>query len=263
MPILICTDMDGTLLDIQGCIHPMDKAILENRTDLQIVLATGRPLHSVKRAFYKNGMFLDRPLPFTQVLVNGSVTYAPGEVLREYFPFTAAVGEKLIELTRPYPQVTAWVYCLDDVYIRYPNEFSQQVLERLDMQSLPFVEGIQYPLFSKMVCVSNEPDLLREIGSQMMHLPVEVSYGLGLLFEVTPRGVNKGNGVLSLLPGMKNGTRIFAAGDDENDLPLFKLAEMSFCPDSANPLLFESVDQVINKDQQGMLAPILEGAGVA
>jgi hydroxymethylpyrimidine pyrophosphatase-like HAD family hydrolase len=84
-----------------------------------------------------------------------------------------------------------------------------------------------------------------------------------VLFEVTPKGENKGNGVLSVLPAARNGTRIFAAGDDENDLPLLRLAERSFCPDSANPRLLESVDQVIDKTRQGLLTPILERAGVA
>jgi HAD superfamily hydrolase (TIGR01484 family) len=263
MSIVICTDLDGTLLDEHGCIHPKDKEILETRQDLQFVLATGRPLHSVKRAFLKNGMFLDRSIPFSQVLVNGSVTYRPGEALRDYFPFTPSLAEQLINLTHDYPQMTDWLYSIDDVYVRWPNEFSQGVLERLDMCSLPYLDQHPYPKFSKLVCVSGEPALLHEVGQRASHLPVEVSYGLGLLFEVTPKGVNKGNGVLSVLPPLRNGTRIYTAGDDENDLPLFKLADRSFCPTTANPLLLPSVDQVVDKAEKGLLLPILEHAGVA
>jgi hydroxymethylpyrimidine pyrophosphatase-like HAD family hydrolase len=172
MSIVICTDLDGTLLDEHGCIHPKDKEILETRPDLQFVLATGRPLHSVKKAFLKNGMFLNRSIPFSQVLVNGSVIYAPGEALQDYFPFTPALAEQLIDLTHAYPQVTGWLYSIDDVSVRWPNEFSQGVLERLDMCSLPYLDQHPYTQLSKLVCVSGEPGLLHEVGQRASHLPV-------------------------------------------------------------------------------------------
>lgn len=263
MQIVVCTDLDGTLLDEEGRIHPLDKEILLYRQDVQFILATGRPLHSVKKAFYKNGMFQAQPLPFALALVNGSVTYMPGEILNDYFPFTPPVRTQLFDLSQRFPRVTWWFYDIDDVYMRWPNPFSQQVVEDLDMVCKPFVQTDANDSISKLVCVSHDPDLLHEVSEQASNLPVEIMHGMDLFFEVNPKGVNKGSGVLSLLSSPGNGTRIFAAGNDENDLPLLNLADCSFCPVAAKPLVLDVVDQVIDKSERGLLAPILELGGAA
>jgi HAD superfamily hydrolase (TIGR01484 family) len=263
MQIVVCTDLDGTLLDKEGRIHPLDKEILLRRQDVRFILATGRPLHSVKRAFHKNGMFQDLPLPFHLALVNGSVTYMPGEMLSDYFPFTPTVRKHLFDLSQRFPRVTWWFYDIDDVYMRWPNPFSRQVIEDLDMTCKPFSQTAGSDSISKLVCISPEPDLLREVSEQAGALPVEIMHGMGIFFEVNPNGVNKGSGVLSLLTSPANGTRILAAGDDENDLPLLTLADRSFCPHTANPHIYAMVDQVIDKTGRGLLTPILEQAGAA
>lgn len=263
MQIVVCTDLDGTLLDEEGRIHPLDKEILLYRQDVQFILATGRPLHSVKRAFHKNGMFQDRPLPFHLALANGSVTYMPGEMLSDYFPFTPTVRKQLFELSQRFLSVTWWFYDIDNVYMRWPNLFSRQVIDDLDMTCLPFSQAAGSDSISKLVCISPEPDLLREVSEQAGALPVEIMHGMGIFIEVNPKGVNKGSGVLSLLSSPANGMCIFAAGDDENDLPLLSLAERSFCPVAAKPIVLEAVDQVIDKTERGLLTPILERAGVA
>jgi HAD superfamily hydrolase (TIGR01484 family) len=263
MSIVVCTDLDRTLFDENGRIHPQDKEILETRQDIQFVLATGRPLHSVKNAFHRNGMFQNQPIPFALAVVNGSVTYLPGEVLHDYFPFTPSLRDKLLDLTQRATEVSWWFYDVDDVYMRWPNRFTQQVVEDLDMICHPFEQMESYDRFSKLVCVSGDLNLLHELGEQARRLPVEIMYGLDLLFEVNPKGVNKGSGVLSLLTSSADGRRIFVAGDDENDLPLLNLADRSFCPLVANPNIRAVVDQVIDKSQRGLLTPILEQAGVA
>jgi HAD superfamily hydrolase (TIGR01484 family) len=261
MSIVVCTDLDRTLLDENGGIHPLDKEILETRRDIQFVLATGRPLHSVKNAFLKNGMFQNQAIPFALAAVNGSVTYMPGEVLHDYFPFTPGLQEKLLDLTQRCNEVTWWLYDVDDVYMRWPNSFSQQLVSDLDMLCHPFAQMNDYQRTSKLVCISGDLGLLHEVGEQTQHLPVEIMYGLDLLFEINPKGVNKASGVLSLLTSPANGRQIFVAGDDENDLPLIKLADRSFCPLVANPDILAVVDQVIDKSQRGLLTPILEHAG--
>ena len=263
MPVVICTDLDRTLLDKDSCIHPQDKQILQTRQDIQFILATGRPLHSVKKTFHKNGLFNDRPFPLALAGANGSVTFLPGESLREYFPFAASVRESIMDLTERFRAVSWWFYEVDEVFVRWSSPFSDKIVEDLDMTCKPFASSDDHSRLSKIVAVSDDPGLLKEAGTAASCLPVDVMYGLGILFELNPEGVNKGSGVRSLLPALSNGARIFAAGDDENDLPLLSLAERSFCPVEANPRIRQMVDHVIDKTERGLLAPMLEQAGMA
>ena len=76
---IVCLDFDGTLVDEEGHIHPYDVEILaEERHDVVFVPATGRPLHAVRRAFERHGLFADRPVPLPMVLENGAAVYGEG-----------------------------------------------------------------------------------------------------------------------------------------------------------------------------------------
>lgn len=262
MPVVICTDLDRTLLDQDGRIHPRDKQILQTRQDIQFIVATGRPLHSVKKTFHKNGLFNESSFPLALAGANGSVTFLPGESLKEFFPFNISVRESIMDLTERFRAVSWWFYEIDEVYIRWSSPFSEKVVADLDMTTKPFASSDDHSRLSKIVAVSDDPDLLKEAGAAASCLPIDIMYGLGILFELNPEGVNKGSGVMSLLPVLSKGASIFAAGDDENDLPLLSLAERSFCPLEANPRIRQMVDQVIDKTEQGLLAPMLEQAGI-
>ena len=69
---IICLDFDGTLVDKQGYIHPQDVEILSAPGDAIFVPATGRPLHSVRKVFARNGLFTGQPIPLPLILDNGA-----------------------------------------------------------------------------------------------------------------------------------------------------------------------------------------------
>ena len=54
---ILCLDIDGTLIDAQGDVHPEDiQAINTLPDDLQLILTTGRMLHSAKGVLKQNGL---------------------------------------------------------------------------------------------------------------------------------------------------------------------------------------------------------------
>ena len=71
-------DFDGTLANREGEIHPRDAAILQarDRHPVRFILATGRPFHSVRRTFERNGIFVDRPVPLPLVPGRGPLSLA-------------------------------------------------------------------------------------------------------------------------------------------------------------------------------------------
>ena len=126
LPIL-CFDLDGTLLDGKGRIHPQDAALLADPEPLALFIpATGRPLGSVRLTFNKNGLFVGRKLPFPLILENGSILYAGGEKLVSFLPFDCQAQSDLIDLAGQHPQVTFLFMGLEEVHVEHPSPFGRR-----------------------------------------------------------------------------------------------------------------------------------------
>jgi len=78
------------------------------------------------------------------------------------------------------------------------------------------------------------------------------------VLEVTLPDVDKGSGLDMLIDNLGWSRRtIVTAGDGENDLPLFKRANRSFCPDDSPAHVLEQADQAISLGEAGLFTPIL------
>jgi hydroxymethylpyrimidine pyrophosphatase-like HAD family hydrolase len=166
MPQLIaCFDLDGTLFNKQGQIHPRDREILADPPgEVLLVPATGRPLTSVKRTFARNGLYAQQPLPFPLVLQNGAALYLPGEILVAHFPFDAEIQSRLIQEVRGFPEVTFLFMDQREVYILYPHPFGLEAIERWDFPSQPFEHASREAAFSKLMCLSTQPAFADSAG---------------------------------------------------------------------------------------------------
>ena len=62
---VLCFDLDGTLVNDQGEIHPNDLMLLDHPNSAVLLIpATGRPLESVRRTFRKAGLFKEKKILF-------------------------------------------------------------------------------------------------------------------------------------------------------------------------------------------------------
>jgi len=111
---------------------------------------------------------------------------------------------------------------------------------------------------TKVMVLSDRKQDLDAAAAAFAHLPIEGNYSLEDIYEVTPRGVNKGNGLKELLEilGWQD-ARLIVAGDGENDACMFSIADLSFAPVTGREFIREMADQVIDPGQNGLLAPIL------
>ena len=109
------------------------------------------------------------------------------------------------------------------------------------------------------MCISPFPNLLDRLAKPLKSLPVESAFSMSTILEITPKEVNKGSGLQKLLHMLQQETvTIYAAGDGENDLPMFQLAKRSFAPDQASETVKRVASQVINVRLNGLLEPILD-----
>lgn len=255
---VVCFDFDGTLVDRNGRIHPNDIAILKNEDRAVFVPATGRPLHAVQHAFHENGLFLDCPIPFPMVLQNGSVLYEANEVLLATLPFAQETSHWLFSNVQKYPAITCLAFSPNRVHVLAPNAAGAAMIARFSLRTELLERGGWERPYTKITFIAETPEPLKAFAAETEALSLERFFSLPTVLELTPPGVDKGTGLNRLLE--KQGwldRHIIAAGDGENDLPMFAHANVSFCPDSSPRYIQEQADHVIELADSGLLAPIL------
>ena len=260
--LVLCFDFDGTLVDGGGRIHPRDVEILGSEIPVTLVPATGRPLHAVRHTFERHGLFADRPVPFPLVLENGAAVYEADERLRAQHPFVPDVQDALVKAMRAAPQVTFLLFSLNTVRMLWPSETGWQMVRRFALSTRPFSweDGANASL-TKVVSIAETPGPLRAFAAETADLALERAYSLPTVLEFTRVGVDKGRGLADLLGERSAGMRLVVAGDGENDLPLFDLADLSFAPEDSPAAIKARADHVVDVSENGLLAPILRIVG--
>jgi hydroxymethylpyrimidine pyrophosphatase-like HAD family hydrolase len=130
----------------------------------------------------------------------------------------------------------------------------------LSTQPFSWEEGADAPL-TKVVSIAEDPGPLRAFAAETADLALERAYSLPTVLEFTRVGVDKGRGLADLLGERPAGTRLVVAGDGENDLPLFDLADLSFAPEDSPAAIKARADHVVDVSENGLLAPILRIVG--
>lgn len=256
---IICIDFDGTLVDDDGFIHPTDVEILADERSAKFVPATGRPLHAVRRTFERYRLFADRPIPFPLILENGAAVYSEHEMLLSQRSFDSVLQEELMHVVRTSERTSFILFSLDEARLVRANETLWAMARRFDLDPQPFDidQKLSVPL-SKVAVTAEDPDSLRAFQAEIAELPLEQTYSLPDVLELTPVGVHKGGGLAVLLEDAGRGeTEVVVAGDGENDLALFDLADLSFAPESSPTAIQARADHVIDLRKEGLLVPIL------
>lgn len=259
LPIL-CFDLDGTLLDHDGRLHPEDVRLLTRAGPPAVFIpATGRSLASVRQSFLENNLFAGSPLPFPLVLQNGSLLYLPGEIEAGYFPFSPATQASLYELAKTFPMVTFFWLTQNAVYTLHENAFGRQYARRYKFDIQPFVDTSLEAAISKLMCISPDPRALKSVARAAKGLEIEGGYSMATIYEINAQGVSKANGIRRLLECLELGGRpFFAAGDGENDRAMLEAAALAFAPVSSPAPIRSLAQHVIDVPRRGLFAPMLE-----
>lgn len=258
MTAIVCLDFDGTLVDEEGRIHPADVEILANERSVAFVPATGRPLHSVRRTFEQHGLFSGRPIPFPLVLENGAAVYAENEILRSHRSFEPDLQDVLMRVVLGSERMSFLLFSLDEVRALRPSETLRALIRRFGLNAQTFdPDEDPTPSLTKVAVTAEDMETLRAFADEAAELPLERTYSLPNVLELTPAGVHKGDGLALLLDGRDQVEEVIAVGDGENDLALFELATLSFAPEGSPPAIRARADRVLDMREEGLPAPIL------
>ena len=190
---------------------------------------------------------------------NGAAVYLENEVLRSQRSFEPDLQEALMEICLAATSLKFLIYSLNEVHVLRPDESLRAMVRRFDLETQPFESGDARTIsISKVAATAADLETLRAFAAEVAELPLERTYSLPDVLEITPVGVHKGGGLMTLLNGTEYGDlEIVVAGDGENDLALFDLATLKFAPLSSPPAIQARADRVIDLDEEGLLAPIL------
>lgn len=262
--IAIFSDLDGTLLDDQRRLHRKDAVLLEaGHPDAMIVIASGRPLHSIRRTLHQVGLFTERPVGVPVVSHNGAAVYDTGEKLCAEVQFDPGVQSTLIASLAGLEGATVLLQTHDLNYALRITPFGAEQAALYGFDVLPVEAAADGQRFCKVMCLSEDPNTLSKAHEWVGGLPVEAAYSMPIIIEITPTGVNKHSGARLLLEKLcLSGVPIFAAGDGGNDLPLLQAADRSFSPSNAPAAIQATSDIVVDRRSEGMLTPILRNAGL-
>lgn len=277
---VFCFDLDGTLIDANGRIHPHDIEILKSRRDLCLIPTTGRVLHSTRATLCRNGLFCDERLPFPLVMQNGAALYLPGEQVCAYQPFLPATQARLVDLAAAFPQAFFLLVGCDLNYMLAPTAYGREIMHHYDLHADLYSSGDGIAL-SKILVLADDPAALREVAEAGRDLPAEQAFSMPTILEFTPPGVTKASGLRRLLAilcrtgylegdaarGTASSDRqdrpVFAAGDGGNDLALLRMARRTFAPLTSPIEVRQQVDRVVDTRREGILASMVSEAGLS
>ncbi len=258
--IVLAVDLDGTLVhNDENEIHPRDIEILRAGLPFPLILATGRSLASTRYPFEKNGLLDGQPLPYPLVLNNGALLFSPNEEPEAVFPFADEVAAEMIRIASGYKDATFLLQSIPEVYQLGETESGLRAVRKYGYAPIRYRPGQGAVPLTKLMVLSDRRQDLDAMAAAFAHLPVEGIYSLNDIYELSPVGVNKGEGLKRLLDILGwSDVKLIAVGDGENDASMFSLADYSFAPLNGRDYIREMADSVIDPRLDGLLAPILE-----
>ncbi len=256
---IIALDLDGTLLSMGDLMHPKDKRILLECKEVTFIFASGRQRFGIRKSMQANDLFQETSIPFPMVLINGGALYLPDEVLWNSRPFSTRVQEDLIRTLNPFNDIPFVWQSLDRMYLMHPTSFAVELMKAIGVEPFRIDDRSSEDPFYKVICWSDDEEHLSNAQKILQKYPLEIYASSALSVEFNPRGVTKGEGLMQLIQHLgKDQADIYAAGDSENDLPLFPHAKISFTPSSAPVEIQQQADVVIDAGPQGILEPLLK-----
>jgi Cof subfamily protein (haloacid dehalogenase superfamily) len=256
---IICFDLDGTLLAKGERIRSGDLEALSKNDGTLFIPASGRSIASVKEIFHKHGLFTGCPIHFPLVLQNGAISYLPDEKIFQVKTFDPDVQQKLIDIVEQFSHIPFFMVTDTYHFVLHPNAFSEESSQRYKFHEGVFNRHDPTLRMTKIMALNTDPDQLLPFYNAVTPLPVERFFSQANIVEVTPQGVNKGNSLLELLHKLQipETIEILVAGDAENDLPLFSVADRSFTLPHAEEKVRKAADFVIEPKEEGLFCEML------
>jgi HAD superfamily hydrolase (TIGR01484 family) len=247
---IIALDIDGTITaDLLRIPQEVLFFLKELSEEWIICLVTGRSFHFAEPAI-KNIDF-----PFHLAVLNGSLILKMPEreiVKRHYIELKDIDGIEKICENDPTDFVIYSGFENRDVCYFRPQCFSEEILKYLQARAVAFKEiwkpikdfhtlnhDLNIDSFPSLKVIGSYEVVQRvakltmeqfDIAMPVIRDPRKEGYYVGLGTHI---GINKGNAVIDLKESLRNRGVVIAAGDDFNDIPMLRVADICIVMETA------------------------------
>ncbi len=256
-PLLIASDLDGTLLGADGAVSERTRRALDRAAalDVGVMLVTGRPPRWVRQLPEATGAHS------IVVCANGALLYDVDEhAVIDHAPLASSLAVELVEHLRA-----------DAPGCRFACEMTFQFGRDTDYPALwptppdtllgDVLEMVGSNETTKLIARDDEiahEDLVR-IVREIVGDRAEVTHsGYGIV-EISAKGVDKGRGLRVACE--RHGvdlTRTIAFGDMPNDLPMLRLAGHGVAVANAHTDVLAVADEITASNEDDGVAQVLE-----
>lgn len=259
---LIALDMDGTLLNKEKKISDKTHAAILAVKALgkKVVLATGRPLHGVKRYLEELDLLdeHDYVVTFNGALVQSTIN---SKILLDV-PLNLEAYKELYQLSQ---ELGTHIHVLTDSSVMTPknNPYTkiESEINQIPIIEIPVDEVDKDTLIVKVMFVDT-PEVLDEA---VLKLPEWVKAKYSILrsapyfLEFLDPRVNKGAGVEAIVKALGlNQNQVICVGDAGNDLAMLEYAHLGVAMANASDDVKSVADYITHSNNDDGVAHVIE-----
>ncbi len=259
-PLLIATDIDGTMVDGRGVLSPRVRRSLHEAVEcgIHVVPATGRP-HQVSA-----DVIAALGLSGHWIFANGAVTcdLSSDSIVRSFWFDRSDVASIVTEIRQQLPEVSFLV------------EFANSLVYEAALSDLAHTPRGQAPISSVLLAIDRSPESIQKVLAHHPGLPAEdlldpVAQIAGVRASVSTSGmrfVELANPLASKASALSllaadlglDADDVVAVGDNANDVSMLRWAGRGYAMANGSPVALAAADEVIPGVEADGLAQVVE-----
>lgn len=258
--ILICTDLDGTLLKNNKTIsrENIEAIDLFKREGGFFTFVTGRMpffVSDIYRAIKPN-------VPFGCVNGGGLYDYIHGKYIwTSVMP--SAVNTLIACIDAQFPEVGIQVNTFEKTYFCKENLTMKKFRAATKLENLVCHYQDVKEKVAKIVFGTEDDAEILEIEAALRSHPLAGDFDFirseRTLFEILPKGISKGTSIAKLCAHLGiDGNKTIALGDYNNDIPMFRAAKLGIAVSNACPEALDAADLITVSNEENAVAKVID-----
>lgn len=257
--ILICTDLDGTILKNDKTISNRNIEAMEyfKKEGGYFTFVTGRMPFFVSYA-------LEKIKPNAPVgCINGGGLY---DFDKDKYIWTAKIDDDVITLVKyiddNFDDMGIQVNTYERVYFSRENESMKKFRKITNLENLVcHYNDVKEPI-AKIVFGTEDTNEIKRLEKMLKSHPLAKKFDFiqseQTLYEILPKGTGKGTAIKNLCKYMKiDEGKTIAIGDYDNDISMFKAAKVGVAVSNASDKAKENADYITVSNEEDAIAKVI------